>query len=127
MSCDCPEPDVYLAVPLANDGVDDVVHPSVRASVYVGEVETPEDNIDEDVGLVVLHFGDHKDAMTLALEILRQVKDEPGEGAEVRISAVLDVDEFQCERLTEEEARSVHERFLKRMEEPVSSGRKPVG
>lgn len=109
--------DVYLAVPL-DDEEAEAVNEAVGVSVQVFAVETDRDGLDKDDECVTtLYVGDRERAMTLALEILEQVRDKPGEAVEIRLSARVKIDEFQCERLTEDEARAVHARYLARMEE----------
>lgn len=108
------DPDVYLAVPL--DEEEEMVNPAVRVSVQVFSVDTSTELIDEDEGVTTLYI-DRDKAMTLALEILEQVRDNPGEAVEVKLNAKVQIDEFQCERLTEAEAGVVHARYLERMEE----------
>lgn len=110
------DPDVYLAVPLEEEE-NEVVNPAVRVSVQVLGVDTATEGIDEDEYVTTLYIGDRTRAMTLALAILEQVRDDPGEAVEVKLNAKVQIDEFQCERLTEEEAKVVHERYLERMEE----------
>lgn len=109
------DPDVYLAVPL--DEEEEVVNPAVQVSVQVFGVDSAEDEFDQDEGVTTLYVGDTKRALTLALEILEQVRDNPGEAVEVKLNAAVKIDEFQCERLTDDEARAVHARYLERMEE----------
>lgn len=109
--------DVYLAVPLEEE--DELLDPSVKLTVHVTYVETMVGDgrraPSNDDPQTTLYVGDAKLAITLAMEILRQVRDRPGEAEEIEVHSSVRVDEFQCERLTEDEARVVHERYLERM------------
>lgn len=112
--------DVYLAVPLEEE--DELLDPSVKLTVCVTHVEGLFVNDgrkapSNDDPQTTLHVGDAELAITLAMEILRQVRDRPGEAVEIEVHSAVHVDEFQCERLTEDEARVVHGRYLARMEE----------
>ena len=108
--------DAYLAVPL-DEEEEMAVNPAVEVNVQVFAVETSTSGLDEDESVTTIYVGEAKRAMTLALEILKQVRDKPGEAVEVKVSARVTPDALHCERLTEDEERVVHQRWVERMED----------
>lgn len=108
--------DVYLAVPL--DDEDDLDN-AVERHVNILAVEMGGYPLEDDDATTTLYVVDSKLAMDLALEILRQVKEResPDDEVKIRVHASIRLDDFHCERLTEDEARAVHARYLARMEE----------